>query len=129
MTSDEIRAIEHECARLIAAYANLNDAGEWAAVADLYTRDGRFARPSAPDDWIEGADAILAAFVSRPARKTRHVCSNIVVSVIDADNAEAESAMVLFIEDGGIKVGSFHDRFRLTAAGWRFAERRGTITF
>ncbi|WP_227698612.1 nuclear transport factor 2 family protein [Sphingomonas hengshuiensis] len=125
----ERRAIEQDCARLIARYANLNDAGKWEAVAALYAPDGRMSRPTAPDDWIEGRAAILAAFTARPPRTTRHICSNIVIDVTGPDQAEGESAMLLFTGEGPPKVGSFHDRFVLTADGWRFAERRGTLTF
>ncbi|MEL0250700.1 MAG: nuclear transport factor 2 family protein, partial [Novosphingobium sp.] len=39
------------------------------------------------------------------------------------------SAMLLFTGDGAPLVGSFHDRFVLTADGWRFAERRGSLLF
>ena len=123
------RAIEQDCARLIALYANLNDAARWEEVAALYADDGRMSRPTAPDDWIEGRTAILAAFTSRPPRTTRHVCSNVVIDVIGADEAAGESAMLLFTGEGPPKVGSFHDRFVRTGDGWRFAERRGTLTF
>lgn len=129
MTAEERRGIEADCARLIALYANLNDAGRWADVAALYAQDGRMARPTAPDHWIEGRDAILAAFLDRPARTTRHVCSNIVIDVIGACEAVGESAMLLFTGEGAPKVGSFHDRFVRTDAGWRFAERRGSLIF
>jgi hypothetical protein len=129
MTPETVRAIEHDCARLIARYANLNDAARWADVAELYAEDGRMSRPTAPDVWIAGRGEILAAFLARPARTTRHVCSNVVIDVIDADHAVGESAMLLFTGDGAPRVGSFHDRFIRTDAGWRFAERRGTLTF
>ena len=129
MTRDEARAIEWECARLIAHYANLNDAGRWAEVAALFAPDGRLARPSSPDVFIEGREAILAAFLARPARTTRHICSNIVVEVAGPDDASAESAMLLFTGEAAPLVGSFHDRFVRTDAGWRFAERRGVLTF
>lgn len=129
MTDDERRAIEQDCARLIARYANLNDAARWAEVAALYADDGRMARPTAPDDWIVGRDAILAAFTSRPARTTRHVCSNVVIDVIDDSTATGESAMLLFTGESAPKVGSFHDRFVRTDAGWQFSERRGSLTF
>lgn len=122
------RAIEQGCAKLIARYANLNDAGRWTEAADLYAKDGRMSRPTAPDLWIIGRDAILKAFFARPARTTRHVCSNVVIDVIDADHAVGESAMLLFTGEGPPKVGSFHDRFVRTQAGWRFAERRGSRT-
>lgn len=129
MTAEERRAIEADCARLVALYANLNDAGDWQGVADLYAPDGRMARPTAPDDWVQGREAILAAFLARPARVTRHICSNIVIDVVSATEAVGESAMLLFMGDGAPKVGSFHDRFVLSAAGWRFAERRGSLIF
>lgn len=129
MTDEQRRQIEQDCARLIALYANLNDRARWQDLAALYAENGRMARPTAPDEWIEGRDAILAAFQSRPARTTRHVCSNVVIDVINDASAAGESAMLLFTGDGAPKVGSFHDRFVRTDAGWRFAERRGSLTF
>jgi hypothetical protein len=129
VSDDERRAIEQDCARLVALYANLNDAGRWADVAALYAPDGRMARPTAPGEWTEGRDAILAAFLARPARTTRHVCSNVVINVLSEREATGESAMLLFTGEGAPKVGSFHDRFVRIEGDWRFAERRGTLTF
>ncbi|TYC84985.1 nuclear transport factor 2 family protein [Novosphingobium sp. BW1] len=129
LSPETVRAIEHDCAKLVARYANRNDAADWEAVVALYAKDGRMARPSAPDDWIEGQDAILAAFTARPARTTRHVCSNVEITVLDADTAIGESAMLLFTGEGAPKIGSFEDRFVRTAQGWKFAERRGLMTF
>ena len=123
------RAIEQDCARLINRYANRNDAADWDAVADLYTVDGRMARPTAPDEWIDGRDAILAAFRARPPRRTRHICANIEIDVISPNEAVGESAMLLFTGEGPPKVGSFHDRFVRTQDGWRFSERRGILHF
>jgi ketosteroid isomerase-like protein len=126
----ERRAIEHDCARLIALYANLNDAAQWDEVAALYAEDGVMFRPTAPDAGVEGREAILAAFKSRPARTTRHVCSNVVIDVESPTTARGTSAMLLFTApDAPPLVGSFHDRFCLTADGWRFAERRGSLVF
>jgi ketosteroid isomerase-like protein len=48
-------------AELITRYAALNDAGDWDGVAALYTEDGRMSRPTAPDEFIDGRAAILAA--------------------------------------------------------------------
>ncbi|MFN4097715.1 MAG: nuclear transport factor 2 family protein, partial [Sphingomonas sp.] len=105
-----------------------NDDADWHACAALYTKDALFRRPSGGDP-VRGRDAILEGFLARPARTTRHICSNVVIDVIDADHAIGESAMLLFTGDGAPKVGSFHDRFIHTDAGWRFAERRGSLTF
>jgi SnoaL-like domain len=127
MSEEERRAIEQDCARLIAQYANYNDAARWEELSQLYAPDGRMSRPSAPDDWIEGREAILHAFQERAPRKTRHVCSNI---VIDASNATGESTMILFDDPvAPPKIGYFLDRFVRTENGWRFAERRGGLTF
>ena len=130
MLPDASRAIEWECARLINLYAQLNDAARWEELAALYADDGSMARPTAPDAPIIGRDAILAAFQSRPARTTRHICSNIVIDVETATAARGSSAMLLFTAaDAPPLVGGFEDRFVLTGDGWRFAERRGTLTF
>lgn len=123
------RAIEADCTRLVSLYANLNDAANWPAVAALYAEDGTMTRPTAPDAPVVGRAAILAAFLARPPRTTRHVCANIVVEVESMTTARGESAMLLFTGGPAPLVGSFHDRFVLTRDGWRFAERRGSIVF
>ena len=121
---DDARAIE----RLIIDYAAHNDAGDWNAVAALYVAEGRMSRPTAPDDFIEGRDTILAAFKSRPARTTRHICANLRVDV-SGDTATATSQILLFTGHDAPKVGSYHDKFNRTADGWRFIERRGSMDF
>ena len=67
--------------KLIILYARLNDEARWEEVAALYVAEGRMSRPVAPDDFIEGRDAICAAFQSRPPPTTRHVCANVLVDV------------------------------------------------
>lgn len=129
MSAAERRTIEWDCARLINLYANLNDAARWQDVADLYDENGVMTRPSAPDVPIVGRAAILAAFTARPPRTTRHICSNIVIDVEGADAARGTSAMLLFTGGPTPMVGGFTDRFVLTDAGWRFAERHGTLCF
>lgn len=129
LSPDQRRAIEWDCARLVALYANLNDEARWAEVTALYAEDGAMSRPTAPDVFIQGRSAILDAFLARPPRKTRHVCSNVVIEVDSAQTARGTSAMVLFTDGAPPIVGSFHDRFVLTPDGWRFAERRGSLTF
>jgi uncharacterized protein (TIGR02246 family) len=121
---------ERACERLIIDYAALNDAGDWDAVAALYVEDGRMSRPTAPDDFIEGRDAILQAFNARPARASRHICANIRVSVSSDGTATATSQILLFTgPDQAPKVGTYQDRLTLTDSGWRFAERKGSLDF
>ncbi len=129
MKVEEGLQIEWQCARLVALYANLNDEERWDEVAALYSEDGVMARPTAPDALIVGRAAILAAFKARPPRVTRHICSNIVINVESANAARGRSAMVLYTDNTVSVVGSFDDRFVLTDEGWRFSERRGSLTF
>ena len=141
MTEDERRAIEADCERLIKRYVNLNDAQDWEAVANLYTEDARFARPSRPGEFIEGRGAILESFLARPARAQRHVIANTVVEVEGPASARAFSVIVLYMGDaaegGGLPamdaksplVGTFTDRLVRTPEGWRFEERVGGLDF
>jgi ketosteroid isomerase-like protein len=128
MTEIENLLAERAIERLIIDYGAHNDAGDWDAVVALFAPDGRMSRPTAPDDFIEGRDAILAAFKSRPARATRHICANIRVD-IDSDSTSATSQILLFTGHEAPKVGSYHDKFVRTADGWRFTERLGSMDF
>jgi ketosteroid isomerase-like protein len=121
---DDARAVE----RLILDYAAHNDAANLEAVAALYVPEGRMSRPTAPDVFIEGQGAILAAFKARPARATRHICANIRVGVT-GDIATATSQILLFTGHDAPKVGSYADKFTRTVDGWRFTERRGSMDF
>jgi uncharacterized protein (TIGR02246 family) len=129
---DELTRVlaEREIERLITEYAARNDASDWPGVAALYTDDGRMSRPTAPDDFIEGREAILAAFKSRPARTTRHICANIRVTLTGDKSASAISQIMLFTgANQAPMVGSYHDKLTLTTTGWRFTERRGSLDF
>jgi hypothetical protein len=128
-------------AELITRYAVLNDAADWEALAALYTERGRMNRPSAPEEFITGRAAILAAFRSRPWRASRHIVANVLVTLEDDARARAASQILLFTgsiaEDGALPVlsaaspllGSYDDTLAKSAAGWRFVERRGRLDF
>jgi hypothetical protein len=141
MTNLDLMLAEHAVARLITRYVHLNDAGRWEELAALYTADGRMNRPTAPESFTIGREAILAAFQSRPPRASRHVVANIVVDVApDGQSAGAYSQILLFTgeADGdGLPlqspkpplVGSYQDRLVLESGTWKFAERRGSLDF
>lgn len=137
LTPDQRRAIEWDCTRLIHLYIRLNDAARWDELAALYVPEGRMARPSAPDQLIEGRDAILAAFRARPPRFGVHLCTNVIVDVEDEATARAESRILLFLaaDEGNPPaaaaplIGTFHDKLCRTAEGWRFVERLGRLLF
>ncbi|HMH28001.1 MAG TPA: nuclear transport factor 2 family protein [Steroidobacteraceae bacterium] len=124
---------------LITRYAALNDAGHWDGVAALYTEDGRMSRPTAPDDFIAGRVAILAAFRSRPLRATRHIVANVLVTLDGENEARATSQILLFtgvsageglpVQSATPLVGTYRDRLVKTGDGWLFVERRGSLDF
>src|SRR5690554_3187167 len=88
---------EHQCTALVNRFANLNDAMRYEELAALFTRNGRFARPTDPGNFVEGRDNILAAFQARPKdRISRHVISNIEVEVLDPNRARGACYAVLY---------------------------------
>jgi len=128
-------------AELVTLYAALNDAGDWDAVALLYTEDGRMSRPAAPDDFFAGRGAILESFKARPPRAARHIVANVLVTLKGHGHASATSQILLFAgsfaADGGLPVlsgsapliGTYRDQIIRTEQGWRFVERRGSLDF
>ena len=137
MTLVERAAIAWACERLIHHYAMLNDAGDFNAMAAMFTEDGVFARPSQADVMIRGKAAILEAYVSRPPRFTRHMITSVVVTVEDEDNARAHSYLSLHTGqpgDGAPRpaepsyfIGDFKDRFAREGGVWKFSERLGSL--
>lgn len=142
LTPERKLAIEWTCHRLALSFFAHNDAGEYDALAALFTEDGEFARPTDPDNPVRGRQAIHEAFVSRPGgRVTRHVCSNLLVEALSEDRARGSMYVVLYMGEAGDTaklgvrakpvqlVGEYHDEYRLTDEGWRIARRTGNVTF
>lgn len=129
MTELDRLIAEREIERMIVDYAAANDAADWGRVAAMYAEDGRMNRPTAPEDFVTGREAILAAFEARPPRTSRHVVANIRVDVA-GEEATATSQILLFTAAGQPPlVGTYQDRLIRTPEGWRFAERRGSLDF
>ncbi len=140
MDLEERQQVEQQCTRLINHYANLNDAQDWEAVAQLYTEDAHFQRPSGGDPVI-GREAILESFLARAPRTQRHVIANAVVDAEGPATARAFSAILLFhgdaAKDGELPamapnsplVGWYRDLIVLTPEGWRFQQRIGGLDF
>src|SRR5215470_13509773 len=91
---------EAEITRLVTRYAILNDEGDFDALAQLFTEDGVFVRPSGGDP-IVGRGQILASYKARPTRLSRHVIANILVDVRCATEADCRSTMVLYLASPG----------------------------
>ena len=137
-TLDELSAI-HACERLIVAYTHLIDMGEAAKVAELFTDDGVWESAEAT---MEGREQIAAGFGRRQAntgRRSRHVCTNVSVTLTSSDRAEGLCYFTLYRADDvdaavvfdtvPTMVGEYRDRFRRTPDGWRIEHRTATAGF
>jgi hypothetical protein len=133
---------ERACERLIVDYTHLVDFGEAARIADLFTTDGVW---EAGGVRMEGQDAIRRGFGARQGvtrRTSRHVSSNVAITLVGPDEATGISYLVNYRHDSpsGVAevpapaglpkfVGEYHDRFVRTPEGWRIAHRRCEMAF
>jgi hypothetical protein len=141
MNETERLLIVEACRALIYHYAYLNDERDFEALADLFTDDGVFHRPSAPDTAIVGRRAIVQALKARPpGTATFHVCSDVLVDVDSGQQARARSRILLLSGPRGAEgghpeptalkaplPGTFRDELKLTPLGWKFARRMGSL--
>jgi hypothetical protein len=134
MTAIETMLAEHQCERLIKRFAVLNDENAYEEMVGMFAENGRFARPSQPEDIITGREAILAAFKARPLRVSRHFISNILVQLQDDNHASAISYVLLYTAANGSNeatppylIGRFKDRLEQIDGQWLFTERLGSV--
>lgn len=134
MTQTERMLAEHQCERLIKRFAVLNDECAYEDMVAMFTANGEFARPSQPDDIIQGREAILAAFKARPSRISRHFISNVLVDVLDENHAKAISYVLLYTAESGSSeskppylVGRFQDQLEQVDGQWYFKQRLGSV--
>ena len=124
-------AIERACERLVLDFAYYSDRKEYESLAQLFAADGMIQRPGAEQALVPivGREAIIRAYSARPAdRMTRHVCSNIRITVESANRAHGITYAVVYSATGNDKaeerIGEFEDQFVRTSEGWRFAVRQ-----
>ena len=144
MDADERLRIEAECARLVAAYCHFVDHGQAARIADLFTDDGVWTAPGVVT--MRGRDELRAGLAQREARTdrvSRHVCTDLLIDVLDPDRAEGVVTVTIYRHDrsegepagepapldGPLMIGEYRDRFCRTPDGWRFARREVAVSF
>lgn len=145
MTSSEISALEslaivQDCTQLIMRFAERSDARDADALAAMFTEDGVFARPTMPDKPYVGRSVILEGFRARPVTLlTRHIVTNVIVTPVSANEATAESYILLYTaqqaEGAALPVpanpkqliGNFRDILVREGGAWKFRERRGAL--
>jgi len=137
----ERMAVERECERLTYRYCEAVDLGHASRLADVFAEDGVFA---AGGLHLVGRAEIRRVFTEREQvreLRTRHVCTNVRVDVLDELTATGVVYLTLFRRRGSADwsvpvpttapalVGSYHDRYVRTGDGWRIAERRQQVVF
>jgi hypothetical protein len=138
----ETLTIERACERLIYEFFEAIDNRNDRHLQNLFVADCTYARPIEPNTIISGIENVVKAFEARPGgRVTRHICSNVRITVESATHARGNHRVVLisgpdepaahpqfgFKADARQLIGEFEDEFVKTAAGWRFASRRGRV--
>lgn len=145
MTETERLWIERACERLVGLYTHYVDFGDGARIAELFAADGVW---QVGDTRFEGREMLEGMFRARQEmtqRRSRHVCTNLVVDVEDEDHASGIVYLQLYrhdFEEGTavsddviapaappFAVGQYRDRFVRTEDGWRFALRRAELAF
>ncbi|MBL8772102.1 MAG: nuclear transport factor 2 family protein [Phenylobacterium sp.] len=141
MTELERMLIEHACQKLQMLYGVHADRGEVEAFTQLFAADGSVAVPEAPA--FVGHAAIRASMqaLADQGIAMRHVMTNPVVHVVDADRATGSCYLTVYNsaaepDAAGIRpvalpatVGEYADVFRRTDEGWRFQSRVLTRVF
>jgi len=139
LSNDEIRAIRAECERLSVAYAVYIDTRRYAEFAALFGETGILAVGGK----LQGQEAIAAAMAQRSDKlRSRHVLTNTLIDVQDAEHASGVTYLTLYrhfgdasLDPGPIDsfspaaVGHYTDEFVLTPDGWRFAKRELSLAF
>jgi hypothetical protein len=143
LSETEIRNAEQACQALAIEYAEIVDAQEYERLREIFAENATLVRRATVQETVRGLENIIASFTARPRnRLTYHIMSNIRVRVETPEIASGTCRVLLFTSDTsesqtpeGRKVapkqlmGTYHDRYIRTKDGWRFAERRGGISF
>jgi hypothetical protein len=141
VTDLERMLIEHACTKLQRQYGVFADHGDVEGFTHLFAPDGSVSVPEAPP--FVGHEAIRASILALGAQGVtmRHVLTNNVVDVIDAETAQGVSYLTVWnsrapADAQGMRpvalpatVGEYRDTFRLTPDGWRFQTRVLTRIF
>jgi 3-phenylpropionate/cinnamic acid dioxygenase small subunit len=128
-------AIELELRNLISRIAILADQGDLDEYVNQFTEDAVWSLPHAPRrgraDIRAGAQLRRAEGLTGPGSASRHIITNVSVSVDGPDEARADSYFMFFQNTTGVptllNMGSYRDRLVRQGGAWRLARRE--ITF
>jgi hypothetical protein len=126
MTLTANGSVVFECTRLAHRFCCLADQPDAAALASLFTPNGKFERGELR---VESRADIEKMTASRPAGMvTRHLLTTSLVEPIGDDAAEGRHYCLVYISGAGQSpdrpiVREYRDRYRLTGEGWRIESR------
>ena len=138
MDDAERLAAERACEGLVVRYTHIADFGPGSDMVGLFTDDGVW---TSGEERYEGAEQIGAFFGrDKGHAKSRHVSSNMAITVISDIEAEGLSYFTLYryteekprvpdLEDQPVILGEYRDSYRCTADGWRIARRQADVGF
>lgn len=140
MTDSDLISIERACARLVTLYCHRIDLGEGARVGELFTDDGVWHTPAVT---ANGRAEIARYFQRRQQnrrRKSRHICENLLIDVVDENNATGVVYLTYYHHDADgpdetppagppTLIGEYRDTFVRSTDGWRFKRREVAIAF
>ena len=125
--------IEHACTRLCLDYSHFADSSQLDAWAALFAED---AEMTLMGQHHKGRPAIRASVndENRDKLASFHSLSNIRIDVVSGTEANGTIGIMLYVAPkvNGIgsasaltpvAIGAYHDTYRKTADGWRFASR------
>jgi len=132
--------IERACERLVTEYCHFVDHGKAAKISSQFTDDGVWVTNTAVHSGRKAIEAYYQARQANVKRMSRHVCNNLLIDVIDENNAKGVVYLTLYRHDGEPNrplspsdvpqmVGEYRDTFVRTARGWRFKRREINASF
>jgi ketosteroid isomerase-like protein len=129
MDVEELIARE-EIRELVAAYAQLADAGRFDALLDLFTDDATLEPGELPavtgrealGQFFQGTNRTLVAATARPL--IRHHVSNLRIVREGPDAATGSCYFFVVTERGPDHWGRYRDRYVRAGGRWRFQHRK-----
>lgn len=134
MDEDRRRSIEWDCTRTLTGFINALDAGDYETMAGLMAENGVWVRPGGD---ATGPAGLLEAMKERPRDLiVRHVISNVLIEVLDDDNATGITYLTVYRHhgpppengparlDGAHMVGVSYNRLVRESGAWKIDEKR-----
>jgi len=132
--------IEQECARVIVEYAHRIDHLDVEGFVNLFTKDAYYKQAAKEKPFV-GHDQIRAWIKDYPRNQVvRHVATNILVTVVDENNAKASSYTTVYKAPNHPAdkpsprttprcVVEYLDEFTHQPDGWKIKSRQYTYQF